>query len=783
MLKHRLLHFILLFGITTTLITDSLVFAHISEAAVYQASAQNNSREFPFYSENEVPREVQLSGASDQRDFDFPAPFYVALGKNSALNLMLSHSPLLLGDRSALTVYLNNQPLDSIRLDSSNKTDYLWKVALPENVKPEDGRYRISLSANMRTSDINCPLPDDPASWIKIDAASTVQLQLSSDSASPDLKNLSQYFFSSRSLLDRQITVVAPEVPTDKDLSRVSQLVARLGVMAGFDGLNLNLSYGVPNIAYANRIYIGGPALFPLLSEMNLKLTAGSDGFKGADKEAGVLQLAWNQNGNGVALVVSGNSDNAVDRALGTLLDSRGLNILQGEYSLIQPDSEYKYSPEDTKLNLNPVPKDGRNIFANLGYNNQTARGIGLKETRFNFFIPGSNTIDSDALLGIDLSYSGASDSKRSSLSIVVNDVALQAIPLTNRMPTTTPASNTEVKPARLNLSIPSDLLRNGDNSLVFRWNFRVDHETLPCYTEESSDLWGTIFRTSEMTIKLGESGAKSFDLGSVPYPFSGSKNVTMVVISEKSSVSERRVAAQLIAEFGRSEPFGRLDRILLVHTDKVSKEQLAGNNIVLVGTPVSNQILADVNAKLPIKWDSDTSRSLSTQWGLKLAISDAGTPALLQVTSSPWGLQQNDSSSTSQFGLMAVLVPANMKEDYQERFVNSIARRLYVGKYEGNVLVVDSSGKATSLNTLKQTQAIDPSGLPSRTASVSVPPTINPVDSGLPSGTPAKTGSTTSVSRDNSAIFLGAAAVTVFLVVAFIFFVRRSRKTGGGGR
>ncbi len=131
----------------------------------------------------------------------------------------------------------------------------------------------------------------------------------------------------------------------------------------------------------------------------------------------------------------------------------------------------------------------------------------------------------------------------------------------------------------------------------------------------------------------------------------------------------------------------------------------------------------------------------------------------------------------TLQPALIGVLVPSSLSDKNLEQFINTVARRLYFGKEVGNVIGVDSNGKVFALNTLKQSLVIDPGQVPVNNSTPVAPPVVGSIDTSNP-----KTPASNLVSRDNSVLFLGAAATTFLLVLVFIFFVRRSRKTGNRG-
>jgi hypothetical protein len=808
--------------------------------------------------------DLRLSGALDRKEVTLAAPANWVLTAGSYLTVQLSHSALLLPEYSSLTLIVNDQPVSSLRLDSTNQRDYRWQVALPEGTRPEGGRLRLAFAAGLRSSPSTCAAPDDPANWVTISGQlSRAHLEYTVQAAPVTLADLPQRLFPSSSLADRNIKVVVPPNPSQRDLARAALVLARLGSLAGYDSLNVSLVYGAPTpapdsttppspvitvsaaqevqAASGSQIWVGGPALFPMLGGLDLPAPVSQAGQaytvdgQAVPPESGMLQ-AKEMGGGSLLVVAGGGSEEGADRAVQALLDDRSLGLLRGPYAVIAPGSEYTAPPQPDNHGNNPILKNGLNNFASLGFDNQTVSGLGSRDARFNFFIPASSIASADARLSLNFSFSGLVDSRRSSLTVLFNDISLQTVPLsaaqaldTTPVAGATPlpgdgagsASNPALKTSRLNLDIPRDLLRSGDNSLVVRFGLvnTQGSETCPV-APDPANFWGTVYRTSEINFPGSPQAAQSNDLSLFPYPYAGGAIASLIILPDAPGPAELRMAAQLAAEFGRAQPDGQLNRISLVAASQVTPEQLAKTNLVLVGTPANNRLLKEINGKLPVSWENATARTLTTRWGLRLTATAAGGLAgLAEMLPSPWNEQlsllavlpgsnpdtgsgqasgQGQSTTTGPAPATAQatsplqMQPLAISPDQAnlEAFVNAFSRHFYIGKFSGNVLAVDTKGKSYAFSTIERPVALEPDLIPTTgpadnrpAGAASLPPTAQ-AGNGPDNQTQSQTKS--GISRDHSALLLGAAAIISLLVLAFIFLVRRSRqiaiKRGKGG-
>jgi len=102
-------------------------------------------------------------------EYYFPVPQNWILQEGTALDLVISHSPLLQSNRSTLTIIVNDVSVFSTRLDETNVARGELHIPLPTDAFGDsparaDG-YIVRLQFYMRLTDLVCEETTNPALW------------------------------------------------------------------------------------------------------------------------------------------------------------------------------------------------------------------------------------------------------------------------------------------------------------------------------------------------------------------------------------------------------------------------------------------------------------------------------------------------------------------------------------------------------------------------------------------------------------------------------------------
>jgi len=629
---------------------------------------------------------LQGSGTSSIRTLAFPLYPHWLIRPGTELRLMLRYSPLVLADRAVLTVRLGATPLTSVRLTPELAAGTQLTVAVPIT-QPVGGLLTFNIEAAVFTSARPCAPPDDAAGWVVIGTESRLHLVYTPDPSMLRLQDVRSALVQPPPVA-RPIVFALPRQPQPADWEAATMLAAGLGQAAGFAGTRLQvLPAGAapgPELGNAAVIYIGAADLRERLATAHLPVvgiqpsgpltpTYALQGSAVPD-DTGILALApgpWHP--DGIALVVTGGSDQALLNAARALLDPARLPLLPGATARIGPTTAL---PVRTPL---PSPAAGvSTTLHDLGFADQTAYGLGTQSLSYRLFVPAGWTLTGDGQVQLYYNYTRILQPQRSSLTVRLNGLEIASLPLTD-----TAQIGSAV------ITLPRTDWVPGDNILEFRFALHLAREREECTFTDPTDAWGTIYARSELTVPYATGVYRRTDLSLYPYPFAGSAaDPAWVVLPDDAAPEDQSLALSLVAGLSRFTPLdGAPPRIASVGQLGAARD---GADLILIGGPQRNPLSTALSPTLPIHWDSATARTLHTAWGVVFAGADAGDLGLAQELVSPWNADRT------------VLDVHYSRPALWAAVADAIGRALYIGHYRGNVLVVDQDGTATSLDTTR---------------------------------------------------------------------------------
>ncbi|WP_429843691.1 cellulose biosynthesis cyclic di-GMP-binding regulatory protein BcsB [Brevibacillus sp. FIR094] len=128
---------------------------------------------------------VTLDGVNESFDYFYSVP-RATIGSNNYLEISFSHSELLNGTRSTLTVSVDDRPLKSVFL--TKETAQQGKIRIPLGADETAlGFHKITITKHSLLTDKICDDQNDPANWVKIDKSSFAFLDTQAVTSSADL--------------------------------------------------------------------------------------------------------------------------------------------------------------------------------------------------------------------------------------------------------------------------------------------------------------------------------------------------------------------------------------------------------------------------------------------------------------------------------------------------------------------------------------------------------------------------------------------------------------------
>lgn len=289
--------------------------------------------------------------------YHFQIPSAQLVDADAVLNLIVSHSTLLDYERSGLVVWLNGEPVGSVRLTDENAQLGSVRIGLPASLL-QTGNNDLVMEAQLRPYS-ECYDPDATGAWLTIQADSslTIPIAPSVGIVAEQVIELSTYPnpFTINSELSDTAFVLPPDNPTAWDTA--AQLALHLGDNAEGETLSINAVFAddIPEDIRDgyNLILVGRPSALPLIMELGDLLPAPFE--KGSDnalernmqvvyrlppgKTVGYLEmLASPWNAERVILAVLGTTDQGVQWAAKALTVPELRRSLFGNFAAVDGD-------------------------------------------------------------------------------------------------------------------------------------------------------------------------------------------------------------------------------------------------------------------------------------------------------------------------------------------------------------------------------------------------------------------------------------------------------------
>src|SRR5215212_11255031 len=503
-------------------------------------------------------RETSLVSPFDATSvlFSIPANWRLAPGGEVQLDYEVTLSGADAGSVGAqnpyggtLTVTFNNQLVTTISLKElgSHTIQFTLPPAALTSAR-QDGRHQLTIALNAQFSCLY-----NVSALVVIKPTSTFKLPFEVSTPELNLSRLPAPFYLRNTLVPDHTLLV---VPNDPD---VKELQAALNVMSGFGSLigekfDFELVSAAEltdkTLAASNLIFVGRPDEFDMLATVKFPLAIENKKFVSLPTESetdGILEMAippWND--SKVALLVSGNSVEAVDKAARAVSSGRVLiyeNPAQAYVAEVQPLSD-------------SLPVVENFTLQSLGYKNETLSGIGLKSVQYLF---------------------NASKEQLNSKDFSVE--------LNNELISSTAFSKETEQLSTLQVKVPPGLLRFGENRLTVSARMLT---TTSCDVTGFSDPWLTISDQSSIhlpaTTDLNSGTPSLLDLKFFPNLFMTHSDLGDVAfVLPKSTPSTWKIAGQMAYELGRnSNPL--LSNLEAVYAADIPKEVLDPKSLIVIG-------------------------------------------------------------------------------------------------------------------------------------------------------------------------------------------------------
>lgn len=639
--------------ISSFLICGLILSSNLFSTKAYGAEYYDNvlSKNFIFGSDYKESSVI----SSESIYFDISKMWDV---QDAYLNLIFTQSELLIDDISTLTVYINDVPISSTKLNGKFKYKETWKVPIPKDVLKE-GVNQVTIKSARRISDLPCTDDSNPANWIVYSKDSFVHVDFK-ELNSPATLQYYPYPYLKSSDTKGNFKVCLPDNYNSDEATAAMYVGSSLGTLKKSDELHGSISTfsEINGGSNDDLIFIGTKGNTP---KEFMSLLSGEEE-KRLDNEAIIKQVISPYNKEKRLLLVISNNPKLLTKATRAL----------GNESIIKEEpNNVMFISEDMKVVTSESNNGVQMTFESLGYDNAFMEGPFKQTMNLSVDVPKNRVLNDQASIITKVKYSKNLDFNKSLLTVLVNGV-----PAGSKKLSADNADNDS-----LEVKIPKEV--RDDSALNVQVRFDLEMNDEYCDFTEQQTPWAFVSKDSYLNLSFTD--RTDYDLKYLPYPFikNNSINNTVIVVPDKPYLDYLDMGLDISSYIGRNIN-GNSGEIQVVKYSDLT-DDLKKKNLILIGTPEENPLIKEVNKSLPIKFNGDFT---SFEGNDKLNIN----PDYAKEVSS---IQLCKSTFNNDSGVMVITAPNAKSLAYAEEYLNDEA---LINKLEGKAVLIDQKGNTTFL-------------------------------------------------------------------------------------
>jgi hypothetical protein len=565
-------------------------------------------------------KQLKWDDSSKLKGSQATATFYLPILKQwkytgAKLRLIISHSPLLQDD-SSLTLQINNEPVSTLLLNKTNAESGVWYIDIPASAFNGDWLALNFISSLRITADL-CKDNDNPGNWAYISPDSALTINYAKIPFTMGLNQLPYPFIYKNQFEPSTSLLVLPQNFSATELESALRVMRALGAQLNYNYIDLSVTtveaLTEQQKQNNNLILLGRSEQLSSLRSYT-KVTN-----QGQAPDTGVISLEtspWNQ--TNALLTITGETDLAVEKAAIAFSNPQFSKLANDKIALV-PEAPKISKQEEQSHSKNNTPV----TLKELGYEDQTALGMGLSSLSYTFSLP-NNKMPENLILKTILSHSSFSKVDHSMLTVAINGV---------RQASTFLTSSNENN-ASWPITIPQNSLNPGKNTLTYTFDLHLPMvgDCAPRYNYEA---WGVIHSTTSLTTKFSTLVPR-ISLGYFPLAFS---DTTLIIIPDKLDIPQLNAFAQLALKLGAllgyEHPF-----FTVLSANKVDPSVLAKQSNILIGTTQNNPWITKAMAKSSFKIEGN--KVILYDKKNKLSLVNNEPVAVVELMNSPWNYDKN---------------------------------------------------------------------------------------------------------------------------------------------
>ena len=224
-----------------------------------------------------LPSDVTLQGLLAYETLTFTVPRSWELPSDPVLELNFEHSPQLLGDRSSLTVRVNDHAITSIELNRKNAVGGTARVTIPRELLDDYNKLTVLVTQHVTEE---CEDPFDPSLWSRVNKSSLIRFAYNPKPITEELLDYPFPLYDPLSYGPAELTLVsADDELAPAAIEALGVIGLSLGRIAGYHTLNVREPVATLAKAETNALVVGTPEdnriVEKLVSQRNLNAGEG----------------------------------------------------------------------------------------------------------------------------------------------------------------------------------------------------------------------------------------------------------------------------------------------------------------------------------------------------------------------------------------------------------------------------------------------------------------------------------------------------------------------------
>lgn len=503
-------------------------------------------------------------------------------------------SDLILSDISSLTFYMNGTPFYSDYVHAGiGQTRTVLYVPVPLDLL-KSGYNLLEIGAYVRlTDDEGCTDDYNGANWVKFDESTCLRVAYE---LSEQADELSVFPYPFLSIVDKTGADCAIAV---SDAADTDELTAALKLMASF-GTDLSVQNDVDlaRISQTTRSHI---IYFGLKDNTPSSLLSLLD--QEVPPTGALLQLV--KDGDRDYLLVVAHERETLLEAAQLLGDADRVAQLHGRSAYVSVGEARAFIETGAPSAL---AVEGQYTFKDMLGHGASFVGPFHQTATIYLPVPEDYTLSSEGKFSFHIRYSENLDWDRSLMTVYWGN----QLPLYSRQLTRDGASGTTVA-----FSVPADAVGVAGTYMTITFDLEV--KDLDCTPRQLNMPWAYIAEDSFLYLPQGERAGLSLSNRPAPFQRNSRMDNVLVVLPDVPDAEELILCGRTVAMLGAgSNPYGSLRA---VRADLFNANTDGDCNLILVGKPSSNRLIAKLNSSLHFRYSDDLTRYESND---KLILNEA---------------------------------------------------------------------------------------------------------------------------------------------------------------